>query len=1137
MCAHKQNSTFLSKKNSRTAARFLAFALTGGLLFGFTGPLNAPAAYAAEEQESSSGDPIYGDEPRLLSTDTRQLRIATDGLSDIKSWSPAVKTNAVTSAYIDLAADKVYQASRSEDPATTYINRASNGSIISQSDIQRATGSWEMAVNGNFLAIGTNGVSGTGVRPRIIVRDKNNNKLLSDTSLPSSTSTGAYIMAMAPDSGDSRVFWVGTYDSKGARLYKFNASTKKLEDFTPGNEWSKKGAEIKYVRSLAHAGGTLSIGMGNPSSLWILPDGAKAPHKAVNALAGLNASTVYAQAAVPNISALQIDEADAGVEGSESAETAETTEDVVTGSESAGETETAPTEDTGSVDTPQSVALEGTVEGEQSEEATQPAEVAADEDSETANDNVTSDDATGSDVTGDDATNDVAITDDANGDTPATVAAQQLFVTGTNTPAAINVVNQNGTNVARHLLSSNQGKTVDRIAVDNNHVAWFTLRPSGDLYRLDLDVPGSTPQFVTATVHGAETRALTAQGDIVAGVTGTRQLWKYNTANKQIEVIELARNNGERPDATTQGILAAPNATLVGGHWRYQVQSASGKSTNIYVPGEPKAQIVAGNDVYSAIYPAAELLKVDVGKGKAETVAKSNSEQFRPRDLVQNKNTGMIYMATSSAYGTYGGGITQYDPKTGKSQFFNTPVAGQAPFAISPIGNGLIIGMSPSGEAVEAPRDAKTAIVRWENGRVLWKQTLSNNDGIMGVATIKNGRGDFVFATSYQNKAYALDGQTGAILWQSGLPGSGNRVSAADNYVLVKSGDSLIEYFPTRSALTKGKTLATGVAWGDLQKRADGALEVAVVANGSASATRARIAKPREVLRVRGANRYETTLAASRQEFTSADTAVIATGADFPDALCAGPLANAVNGPILLNSRASLRSDVSAELSRLGVKKVYIAGGTGVISTNVKTAIEKKGIKVERLGGKDRFDTSINIANKVRALSGKGQIPVVATTGMLFPDALSATPAATKMGGAIILTRENKIPAQVATYLRSPAVGNVATVGGLAERAVRSAGIQPVWTATGKNRYETSNKVAARIDSNAKSVYVATGSDFPDGLAAGTVAAKSNSPVMLTKSAALSPAVTSPLRGATKVTVFGGTGVVVPKVLTEIRSL
>jgi len=170
--------------------------------------------------------------------------------------------------------------------------------------------------------------------------------------------------------------------------------------------------------------------------------------------------------------------------------------------------------------------------------------------------------------------------------------------------------------------------------------------------------------------------------------------------------------------------------------------------------------------------------------------------------------------------------------------------------------------------------------------------------------------------------------------------------------------------------------------------------------------------------RISGADRYQTAVAVSQQGWKTSDYAVLARGDNFADALCAGPLAQKYGGPILLTGTNQLNADTLTELQRLGVKHLFIAGGVGAVSQSVENALKAAGIAtIERIYGDDRYETSVKIAEKV-GNTGKA----VLATGGDFPDALSISGIAAKLGMPILLTAKNTFPASVKSYFQDGTV-------------------------------------------------------------------------------------------------------------------
>lgn len=264
--------------------------------------------------------------------------------------------------------------------------------------------------------------------------------------------------------------------------------------------------------------------------------------------------------------------------------------------------------------------------------------------------------------------------------------------------------------------------------------------------------------------------------------------------------------------------------------------------------------------------------------------------------------------------------------------------------------------------------------------------------------------------------------------------------------------------------------------------------------------------------RVSGADRYATSVKASQDAFAGgADTVVIATGANFPDALAAAGLCGACDAPLLLVPTASLPSAVSAEIDRLGATRAIIIGGTKAVSAAVQTALAAKPAlvgNVSRIAGTDRYGTMRLVAEAMQTELGTPLTDAIVVSGANFPDALSVSPLAYAGNRPILLTPTAYAhPALLAT-LDSVGVENATIVGGTP--AVSAAAEQQIETAlgsqterwSGSNRYETSRIVAENsVATGALSrefIGYASGLNFPDGLSGGVASARMGGALLLT---------------------------------------
>jgi putative cell wall-binding protein len=166
--------------------------------------------------------------------------------------------------------------------------------------------------------------------------------------------------------------------------------------------------------------------------------------------------------------------------------------------------------------------------------------------------------------------------------------------------------------------------------------------------------------------------------------------------------------------------------------------------------------------------------------------------------------------------------------------------------------------------------------------------------------------------------------------------------------------------------------------------------------------------------RVAGLDRYATAAALSAAYFPPGSPVYVATGELFPDALSAGAAAAVNDAPVLLTRHDSLPAPTAAELARLRPPRIVIVGGVGAVSAAVETALRSYSGQVVRLAGADRYETAVAVAN---ATFPSGAGTVFAATGLLFPDALAAVPAAGLAGGPILLVRGETVPAMVLAEL------------------------------------------------------------------------------------------------------------------------
>lgn len=248
----------------------------------------------------------------------------------------------------------------------------------------------------------------------------------------------------------------------------------------------------------------------------------------------------------------------------------------------------------------------------------------------------------------------------------------------------------------------------------------------------------------------------------------------------------------------------------------------------------------------------------------------------------------------------------------------------------------------------------------------------------------------------------------------------------------------------------------------------------------------------KEFNRIKGIDRYETSVEVSKQ-WPSSEYLVLASGEGFADALSAAPLARTYGAPILLTNPSTLMPNTEAEISRLGVKEIFIIGGTASVSKGIENKLGAKGIKITRLSGNDRYETSLAVADYIGTA---GEVFVV--SGANFPDALSIASYAADSQIPILLTEGNELSKTVEEFISVYEVNKTYLIGGTGVISESVANKLPnVERIGGIDRYETNIKVLERFPFYYGLTMIASGQGFADALSGSALAGLFGSPIIL----------------------------------------
>ncbi|MBT1035294.1 cell wall-binding repeat-containing protein [Canibacter sp. lx-45] len=191
------------------------------------------------------------------------------------------------------------------------------------------------------------------------------------------------------------------------------------------------------------------------------------------------------------------------------------------------------------------------------------------------------------------------------------------------------------------------------------------------------------------------------------------------------------------------------------------------------------------------------------------------------------------------------------------------------------------------------------------------------------------------------------------------------------------------------------------------------------------------------VERLAGADRYETNMIVNSLVFYDEDyklvdlrDAVFATGDNFPDALVAANFAASKYAPIVLldGKLPNLNDFLNSDEIFTSQDRVYIAGGTSVVSEGIEESLREVFSTVERFNGADRYETAALIAEKFVGYNAETSF---LATGENYADALSAVALAGSLRSPLFITQTGCLTAATAGAIDRVAAANMVTVGGL----------------------------------------------------------------------------------------------------------
>jgi hypothetical protein len=266
--------------------------------------------------------------------------------------------------------------------------------------------------------------------------------------------------------------------------------------------------------------------------------------------------------------------------------------------------------------------------------------------------------------------------------------------------------------------------------------------------------------------------------------------------------------------------------------------------------------------------------------------------------------------------------------------------------------------------------------------------------------------------------------------------------------------------------------------------------------------------------RISGDTRITTAVQLSTAGYARADTVVLASAVSFADAVVAGPLAAALEAPLLTTFGRGLEGSVSAEIRRLGATKAVIVGPRQRVSGTVErdllatTDVTTDGLSRIASPEEPTADpalvdavTAAHVAAEVRALTGSPDVLVALGSHpggehRAWPDALTAGYHGAVTGQPVLLVDHGAVPDSILVALTgvrtATIVGGTGAVSAALAETIEGSGAT-VRRLAGQDRFATAGAVADDLLQaglvDPSRLWAATGTGYADALAAASTLA------------------------------------------------
>ncbi|TDW83906.1 hypothetical protein EV137_6709 [Kribbella pratensis] len=279
--------------------------------------------------------------------------------------------------------------------------------------------------------------------------------------------------------------------------------------------------------------------------------------------------------------------------------------------------------------------------------------------------------------------------------------------------------------------------SVDAITVAADGTTYLTTRTSGTVWSCG---PQDTSLTEVATPAPADEhrRLVMLDASTLLGSTGSGVLWWLDVGTGEFELLDLVDAGFTPAPDKPQSIVIGDPHVYVGGHWVVTEHAIdTGVTRRFRVAGEAKTLNWVRGELYSALYPSTEVVRINPRTKEVHSFGTIGHEQIRPWQAAYDPKSKLLAIASAPGTGKLTGALTLLDVRTGELDVHYGVLPDQSVLSVSIVDGIAYLGGDVVGGGGIPPTRTSAAIAAFDVGRreLLWAaEPLAGERSIQSVA-------------------------------------------------------------------------------------------------------------------------------------------------------------------------------------------------------------------------------------------------------------------------------------------------------------------------------------------------------------------------------------------------------------------